>query len=90
MATPVRIARYGGVHSNITAVIVPQQGQSRGLPYTTKTMNSIGYDLGVKYGHIGGTQIGPVNTILQGATPKWSGEMNLVEVTDLHKFIGAG
>ena len=90
MGAPYRIARVGGVHANLTVVLTAMEGQSAGLQYTTKTFTTVGYDLGLKYTKVGGTQIGPVNTVLAGADPKWDAEANLVEVGEIQEWMGPG
>ena len=90
MGDTYRINRMGGTHPNSTTVLTALIGQSKGLQFTAKTFTSVGYDLGVKYGSIGGSQIGPVNTVIIDAAPKWDAEGNMIEVIAIQNWIGPG
>lgn len=90
MSENVRIARYGGVHANLTAVITALGGQAQGLQWTLRTVTSIDHDLAPKYASVGGPQIAPVTVTLAGSEPKWSGELNMVEAKEIQTWLGPG
>lgn len=90
MSNPVRIARYGGVHANLTAVITALEGKAEGTSRTLRTVTSLNHDLAPKYAGVGGAQIAPVTVVLAGAQPKWDGEINMIEATELQLWLGPG
>lgn len=85
-----RIARYGVVHANVTAVATAKLGRRKGQQWTFKTLEGIDVNLGIKYSTIGGTQITPVAVALSGSDPKWGAEISFGEVRELRRWIGTG
>ena len=90
MSNPVRIARYGGVHADLTVTITPLLGPYAHVPITLRTVTTMNHDLAPKYAAVGGTQIAPVNLVLAGSAPKWDGEMNMIEATEVQRKMGPG
>ncbi len=90
MSQSKRIARYGGVHANLTCVLTPLRGRARGRQWTLRTVTSLNHDLAPKYAGVGGPQIAPVNVVLAGSQPKWDGEINMIEAKEIQAWMGAG
>lgn len=90
MGKNYRIPRYGGVHANLTVVLTPLMGRRKGVGHTLRTITSLNHDLAPKYSTIGGTQIAPVNVVLAGSQPKWDGEINMIEATEIQVWMGPG
>lgn len=90
MGQSVRIPRYGGVFANLTMVITPTMGPNADNSLTLRTVSGLNHDVAPKFASVGGTQIGPVATVVAGSTPKWDGEMNFIEFGEVCAFLGPG